>query len=198
MNKKTRLIFLFVFIFGSLSLCAQENTESERSPQQIFEDNYRSLWDSLAEYEQFAIACSSNIFERNSQFHLDFSNSKLRDKKSREGIDVLNENWGIYNYDDLMKAYNELSEGDQNAAYVKLKTLLEKYPESSVIEIGEKEELTITEVSRLYFVKEMQGVLGSHNLEAWIDARRISIIRWGIGAGYISLYEVTQLIKPIV
>lgn len=198
MNKKTRLIFLFVFIFGSLSLCAQENTESERSPQQIFEDNYRSLWDSLAEYEQFAIACSSNIFERNSQFHLDFSNRKLRDKKSREGIDVLNENWGIYNYDDLMKAYNELSEGEQNAAYVKLKTLLEKYPESSVIEIGEKEELTITEVSRLYFVKEMQGVLGSHNLEAWIDARRISIIRWSIGAGYISLYEGTQLIKPIV
>lgn len=198
MNNKTKLFFLIVFILSASFIYAQNKNENGRDPRLFFEDEYRQTWDSLAEYEQFAIACSSNIFERNNQFHLDFSNKVLRNKKSKEGIDVLNENWGINNSDDLMKAFNELTEGEQNAAYVKLKALLEKYPEATVIEIGEKEELTVTEVSRLYFVKEMQGLLGIHNIEAWIDARRISIIRWGIGAGYISLSQGTHLIKPIV
>lgn len=207
-SAKKLSVFLMFFLFFAGLLTAQVYSEKNppvrfekdrgEDPKQFFEYEYRQLWDSLAEYEQFAIACSSNIFERNNQFHLDFSNRVRFNKYTREGVDVLNKNWKIFNYDQLMENFNELSEGEQNAMYVKLKALLEKYPELSVIEIGEKEDLTITEVSRMYFVKEMKEVLGSHNIEAWIDARRISIIRWGIGAGYISLSEGTKLIRPIV
>lgn len=200
--------FLIVFFVSTVLLDAQVYSEKNppvqfekgkgKDPKQFFENEYRQLWDSLAEYEQFAIACSSNIFERNNQFHLDFSNKIRFNEDTREGIDVLNKNWKIFNYEQLMENFNELTEGEQNASYVRLKTLLEKYPKLSVIEIGKKEELTVTDVSRMYFVKDKKEVLGRHNLEAWIDARRISIIRWGIGAGYISLSEGTKLIKPIV
>lgn len=50
----------------------------------------------------------------------------------------------------------------------------------------------------MYLVKDMKDILGVHNIEAWIDARRISIIRWGIGAGYISLKEGTNLLRPVI
>lgn len=192
------VILLNAQVYSDNNPPVQFKKNKGEDPKLFFEREYRQIWNSLDEYEQFAIACSSNVFERNNQFHLDFSNKVRFNTKTREGIDVLNENWKIFNYTQLMENFNELTEGEQNAIYLRLKKLLEKYPELSVIEIGKKEELTITDVSRMYFVKDMKEVLGRHNLEAWIDARRISIIRWGIGAGYISLSEGTKLIKPIV
>ncbi len=210
MYKKFKKYFLFLTVCFTMTMFLQAQVFSEKNPpvrfekdrgedpKEFFEYEYRQFWDSLSEVEQFAIACSSNIFERNNQFHLDFSNHIRFNKYTREGVDILNSNWEIFNYDQLMENFNDLSEGEQNLIYIKLKNLLEQYPDLSVIEIGKKEDLTITEVSRMYLVKDMKEILGEHNIEAWIDARRISIIRWGIGAGYISLKEATNLLRPVI
>ena len=158
----------------------------------------RELWDSLPEFEQFAIACSSNVFERNKQYHLDFNNRVLFNKNTTEGYEILNENWGIYNTEELLQSYKELAEGEQGALYNRLKALLEKYPDLTVLEIAEKERLTVTETSRMYFVEDMREALGVHGLQAWLDARKIAILRWGIGAGYITREQAVELIVPIV
>ncbi len=194
-------VFIFAQILFAASLFAapvKYDKDSKQTPSEFFEKEYRSIWESLPEYQQFAIACSSNVFERDGMYHLDYSNRTVFDKKTSTGKQILNKSWKIYNYEQLMENYKELTQGEQDSAYKMLKELLLKYPDLSVIEIGKKEDLTITSVNRMYFVKDMMDVLGEHNLEAWIDARRISILRWGISAEYISYEEADALIKPIV
>ncbi len=44
----------------------------------------------------------------------------------------------------------------------------------------------------------MKKVLGSHGIEAWDEGREITILRWGMGAGYISYDEAIKLIEPVV
>ncbi len=203
---KKRFVFIAcLFLMSLIGLFAAENQttpvqykpDSGETPEQFFEREYKVLWKMIPEYQQFAIACTSNLCERRNQFHLDFG-TRINFEDTTTGKSVLNDGWEIFNYDQLMEHWNELSAGEQNNKYIKLKELLEKYPKLSVLEIGKKEQLTVTEVSRMYFVKDKKDLLGIHNLEAWIDGRRISIMRWGIGAGYISEEEATALIKPVV
>ena len=168
------------------------------SRKDFFEKYHRSTWDSLSEIEQFAIACSSNIFQRNGQYHLDFSNRIVFDEDTRKGIEVLNENWEIFNYEQLIQNYNELIEGEQATSYKELEEILNRNPGLSVIDIGIKEGMSVSSVSRMYLVQAMKDKLGKHGIEAWTQARSISIIRWGIGAGYISQEEGYSLIEPVV
>lgn len=191
------IITLFVCLSKLAAAPVKYDKKSDEAPSAFFEREYSEYWKTIPEYQQFAIACSSNIFERDGMFHLDYSNRTVFDENTSTGEKILNEYWKIFDSEDLMNNYEELTRGEQNADYKELKQLLQKYPELSIIEIGNKEELTVTQVSRLYFVQAMQELLGVHDLEAWIDARRISILRWGISAGYISYEEADALIKPI-
>lgn len=199
---KKSFVFIIIFLISIFYVNAQSVvTYSDiysLSHEDFFEQFYRKTWNNLSETEQFAIACSSNIFQRNRQYHLDFSNRIILNSKTRAGIEVLNENWEIFNYEDLMERFNELKQGEQAELYKDLEKKLEKYPDLSVLEIGLLENLTVTAVSRMYMVQAMKDKLGVHGIEAWIQARSISIIRWGIGAGYISEQEGYALIEPIV
>ena len=176
----------------------QYDKKGNQTPQEFFDKEYREFWNSLSEVEQFAIACTSNVFERNEQFHLDFANRVVFNKETTKGKAILNDNWEIKNYEDLMQNYNELSEGEQNNLYLELKELIAQNPDISFIDLGFRDNLNVTAVSRMYFVQDKQELLGTHALEAWIDARRISIIRWAMGTGYISQQEAMTLITPIV
>ena len=167
-------------------------------PWEFFEKEYRTLWNTLSEEEQFAIMCSANTFERNEQYHLDFSNKTLFNKDTTTGKYILNERWDVYSKEELLEADKDLEENGQAVVYRKLEALLEKYPDSSIIEIGEKEELTVNQVSRLYMIQQMHTKLGVHGIDAWDDSRRITILRWGMGAGYLSKAEGLEIIKPIV
>ena len=183
------ILFFFLAIFYLQAQPAEYSENCGLTQKEFFEQNHRKTWEQLSEMEQFAIACSSNIFQRNKQYHLDFSNRIVFSEKTRKGIEVLNENWEIFNYDQLMENFNELSEGEQNSMYKILAGYLENNPELSIIQTGIKENCTVSSVTRMYLVQDKKELLGTHALEAWIDARRISIIRWGIGAGYISEQE---------
>ena len=196
-----KYLFAFLILIFSAAVWANQpkyNKDKKLSYSQFFEREYRAQWDKLSEIEKFGIACTSNIFERNNQFHLDFSNVTGFDEYTPTGIEILDKNWNIHNRDELLKNYVELEAGEQASEYNKLKGLLEKYPDLTVIEIAAKELLSVTEASRMYFVQEMKDKLGAHGIEAWVDARKISILRWGIGAGFIDKAEVLYLIEPIV
>ena len=197
---KKSLLFLFLILSVSVmySNPVQYDKDSGIPAAEFFEKEYRQIWNSLSEVEQFAIAATSNVFERNKQYHLDFTNKTVFDKKTRPGKEVLTQNWKIYGYTSLMENFNELTEGEQAATYRKLEAMLEKYPDNSVIEIGIKEELTVTEVSRMYMVQQMKPLLGIHGIDAWVQVRSISILRWAISAGYINQDEAMELITPIV
>lgn len=186
--------------------------KSGETPQAFFEREYAQTWSSLSEYEQFAIACSSNVFERNNQFHLDYCNhvrfvssrEEIRDGKKVivlsskvcwEGKKIL-EDAGINNYEQLMDNINEID--DRNYVYQNYKEEIEKNPQQSVIRTCAQLDWIVTSAVRMFFVKEKKDLIGNHNIEAWTYGRKIALLRWGMGAGYISEEEATSLIIPMV
>ncbi len=171
---------------------------TEKEIKDFFDTNYKRLWYSLPEAEKYAIAFSSNLFETNGQFHLDFGNHYEFGNTVGYGKKTLNQSCGINSYSSLMKMVNSLLEEGHSKAYNDLLDLLKKYPHKSVLKIAKKEHLDILSISRLYWVAEMKDKLGSHGIEAWDEGRVITWIRWSVGAGYISYDEAINLIVPII
>ena len=92
-------VFIFAQILFAASLFAapvKYDKDSKQTPSEFFEKEYRSIWESLPEYQQFAIACSSNVFERDGMYHLikrllPVSRSLINPGKST----IMNSSWKI-------------------------------------------------------------------------------------------------------
>ncbi|SFI69842.1 Protein of unknown function [Treponema bryantii] len=175
----------------------QQEPYASVNMKKYFEDNYKKYWDKLDDFEKHAIAFSSNIFQTNHMFHLDFCN-RIRFENWSSGKAILKNDWDVIDYESLIKAFNELEEGGHNGSYMELLELLEKYPDKTPIEIGKLEELSVLSVTRLFFVDAKKDVLGKNGIRAWDDGREIALLRWGIGAGFISEEEAKVLMTPVV
>ncbi len=179
MKKILTLIALLLFITGAF---AQTKT-----------------WDELSEFEQYAIAFSSNLFQLNHEQHLDFAATSLSDKSKENLKELLEDSWSITDHASLIKTYNDLvTDGGMSGSFKSLSALLDKYPQKTVLEIALEERLTILGTSRLYFVRDSRDFLGFHDIEAWDLGRAITLLRWGISIGYIQQEQAVSLCKPIV
>ncbi len=205
MNKKIFalvLLFCFAGVLFSAGLDPQQfgepvryDKDSGESPEDFFEREYSELWDSLPEYEQFAIACTSNNFERNHDFHLDLCTRINFENDSEVGKRILNRD-GVYNHEQLIKELNDIPSAF--SPFDKYQEALEKNPELSLIKFASIKDYTIEITLGLYYLNSKKALLSIHFREAWIAARKIAVIRWGLGAGYISEKEAVELIIPIV
>lgn len=164
----------------------------------FFNTNYKNIWNKLPENEKYAIAFSSNLFELNHQYHLDFDNKVQLSDDSSDSKELLKDSWGIESYEGLTQTFESLEEYGHSGAYKALSDLLNKYPDKSLFEIASLENLTMQEITRLHFVKETKDLLGEHGIEAWDEGREITIMRWGIASGYISSSEAMELIEPVI
>lgn len=168
------------------------------STKDFYNKNYKQTWEKLPENEKYAIAFSSNLFELNRQYHLDFENRVLLSADSSDPESLLDESWSITSYDDLVKQFNSLEEYGHSGAYKTLSDLLDKYPDKTPVQIAVLENLSVLDTSRLNFVKDTRAVLGKHGIEAWDAGREISIMRWGISCDYISSDEAMKYILPVI
>ena len=193
MKKILSILFL---LFLAVNIFAQDNQDSAK--EEYFEKHYRKTWDSLSEFEQYAIAFSSNLFQINKFYHLDFSAKSLSDESKENIKEVLEDSWDITDYDSLIETFDNLLTGGHSGAYKSLAALLDKYPKKSVLDIALAEELSVLEVSRLYFVRDSRNFLGFHDIEAWDLGRAITLMRWSIATGYITQEEAVERCLPIV
>lgn len=190
----------FEALYEKISPAQYFNSDSD-TPEEFFDEHYSYIWDKLPEIEQYAIAFSSNLFELNKYFQLDYTNNihfggKRPDKYDRRKS--IEDGWSITNHKTLVDMVASLEEGLHSAAYKERLELLKKYPDKTPIEIGEIENLSVLAVTRLYFVQKMDGILGKHDIEAWDDGRALTLLRWGIYVDYIDYEEAMALSIPIV
>lgn len=172
-----------------------------RTTEEYFNMHYSYIWERLPEMEQYAIAFSSNLFELNKYFQLDFTNNiyfggKRPDKYDRRRF--LNESWSITDHKTLVDMVASLNIDGHSGSYDELRSYIKKHPGKSPIEIGEIENLSVLAVTRLYFVQKMDSILGEHGIEAWDDGRALTLLRWGIYLDYIDYEEAMALSIPIV
>lgn len=172
--------------------------DNKTPAKEFFEKNYRAFWNQLPEFEQYAIAFSSNLFELNKMFHLDFSNQICYQYSNNYAEDILEESWSIEDGETLVEAFENLEESGHSGAFEKLCNLLDKYPDKTPVQIGNLEKLSVQDVTRLIFVKDVRKLTGSHGIEAWDEGREITIMRWGISCGYITYDKARELLEPVV
>ena len=96
MKRKSFCLFCILMIFSAGLIFAEEyplqyKEDSGLERWEFFNKEYRAIWNTLSEEEQFLIACSANVFERNGQYHLDITNQTLLEKDSTTGKYILNE-----------------------------------------------------------------------------------------------------------
>lgn len=163
----------------------------------FFEKYYRTIWNSLPEIEKCAVSFSSNLLCNNNDYLLDFSCKSNFKNEDYHSISILND-WEITNHDQLIKAFINLKENGQAKIYSELYDLIEKHPDLTPLEIGRVEGLSIYNVGRIEFVASKKDILGKHGIEAWDEGRQINIVRWAIGAGYISADEAKTLLEPLI
>ena len=176
----------------------QYDESGSETYDKFYQNNYKKIWSDLPENEKYAIAFSSNLFELNRQYHHDFEGRVTFGNKSSDPKSLLKDSWSIESYDNLIDMYNSLEEYGHSGAYKSLCNLLDKYPGQSPAVIASKESLSMLDTTRLYFANETRDILGEHGIEAWDEGREITILRWGIAAGYISSDEAMKLIVPVI
>ena len=164
----------------------------------FFNKNNKEIWEKLPENEKFAIAFSSNLFELNGQYHLDFDGRVRLSEDSADPAQLLKDSWGIENGEQLLETFNSLEESGHSGAYKGLVELIEKDPDKNPLKIAAEQGFNMMEATRLCFAEETSGVLGEHGIEAWDEGREITILRWGIAAGYISSDDAMNLIEPLI
>lgn len=174
------------------------DSSKKESYQEFFKNNYLKLWNELPEIEKYAIAFSSNLFQLNEQYHLDFDNRVKLSNNSSDPKKLLKNSWSIENYEGLISNFTELEEDGHSEAYKRLSDLIDKHPGKTPVQIAAEEHLSMLETSRLHFVYDTRDILGSHGIEAWDEGRQITIMRWGISSGYITTEEAMRLIEPVV
>ena len=164
----------------------------------FYNKNYKQIWENIPENEKYAIAFSSNLFELNRQYHMDFDAKVMLSDNSSDPKELLKDSWSIESYEGLIENFNSLEEYGHSGAYKALCELLDKYPDKSPLQIASQENLSIIDTTRLHFVKDTREILGVHGIEAWDEGRQITTLRWGIAAGYISSEEAMILIEPLI
>ena len=169
-----------------------------KSTSEFYNKNYKQIWYKRPENEKYAIAFSSNLFELNRQYHLDFENKVLLSDNSASPARLLEESWDITNHDVLVEKFNSLESYGHSGAYKALSDLLDKHPGKTPVQIASLENLSVLDTARLNFVKDTRGLLGEHGIEAWDEGREISIMRWGISCDYISSNEAMKYILPVI
>lgn len=198
MKKLFLLLFFLVLTAVFFAEASVYDTSRNKDTIAFYIKNYKKLWEKLPENEKYAVAFSSNLFELNHLYHLDFD---ARIKISDQAADpktLLRDSWNIESYDQLIHTFKDLEEYGHSGAYKTLSDLLDKYPEKEPIELASDENLSIADASRLCFVKDTRELLGLHGIEAWDQGREITILRWGIASDYISSEEAMKLIDPVI
>lgn len=166
----------------------------EKCSPLTMEDVRRDQWNSMSELEQYACAFSSNLTSANGHSLYTF---KLYDNNTNM-TESLASNWGIHNYDELIKETDKLMTSGHHGYYNRLRKMLEENPEMSVKEIARAYMLKAEDTSCLYFVRDMNDILGEHGVEAWDYGRAIYNLRCGAESGMISQEEALARSAPFV
>lgn len=159
-------------------------------------------WNYLTPDQKYFNAFSSNLMQLNSQNLSTFNPAyklsiyKIVPRKSKskdtQSINILKNSWSITNKEELFAQIESLESGGHAGSYREILAIDNANPLLSVLEISNKECLSVLETTRLFFVRKMKDVLGDHGIEAWDKGREISLFRWALAAGYVTEEEIIE------
>lgn len=161
-----------------------------------------SAWNSLSEYEQYFCMLSLPLISANSleafSVNPEPDQNPFDDTCKSQGI--LEDGWGCHSKEDFIDLLERFHKqgGWHGPWYKRLRQYFDTYPGKSPEEISAIECLGVRNTTCLYFVMQMKEKLGEHGLLAWDYGRFLTVLRWGIAAGWISEQAAMQEARPII
>lgn len=184
-----RIAVVFMFICFSFAIFADTSSKMLES------------WNRLSETEKWMCLFSEPLMEQN-KLNITTVNPEMHMLGGTMGISqsLLENWWDLHSRDDvyaLVEQYR-LKQSGHNVVFSNLKEKLNQTPKLSIEQIATKECMASYVISRLYFVAEMQDILGEHGLLAWDYGRILAILRWSVAAKWISELEARIYARPFV
>lgn len=199
-RKMKKVAVVFIFICFSLVLFADASSKMLKS------------WSSLSEDEKWFCLLSEPLMEQNKLSITTLNPEKyIPSGKRSVSQSLLEDSWNLFSRGDVLILVEDyrLKQLGHSVTFNKLKGKLnpalqnqtKKTAQNSAAVIEQfaiKECLESYVIARLYFVAEMQDVLGEHGLLAWDYGRILSILRWSIAVGWITEAEALNIAKPFI
>lgn len=161
-----------------------------------------AAWNSLSEYEQYFCMFSLPLISGNSLevFSVNPEPDQNPFDDTCESRDRLESGWGCHSKKDFIELIGKFHEqgGWHGPWYKRLCQYVDKYPGKSPEEISALECLGMGNTTSLFFVMQMKEKLGEHGMLAWDYGRFLTVLRWGIAAGWISEQAAMQEARPII
>lgn len=184
-----RIAVVFMFICFSFAIFADTSSKMLES------------WNRLSETEKWMCLFSEPLMEQN-KLNITTVNPEMYMLGGSMGLSqsLLENWWDLHSRDDvyaLIEQY-KLKQSGHNVVFSNLKEKLNQIPEISIEQIATKECMASYVISRLYFVAEMQDILGEHGLLAWDYGRILAVLRWSVAAKWISELEARIYARPFV
>ncbi len=192
-----KLIFALLFTFACTAIFAIAYTAK-----------WNEEWKKLTEEEQWFCLLSEPLTERNALSIISVNPEPfVPEGKQSHSQGILENSWQCFSKEELIATAEEFWNGEEKviAEYNFLKSKvagLQASPASKVTAAIEKlaaeEILDFSSIARLYYIVEMQDILGENGLLAWNYGKLLAGLRWGIGAGWLTEAEALDLAKPFI
>ncbi|MBO4728240.1 MAG: DUF1266 domain-containing protein [Spirochaetaceae bacterium] len=120
--------------------------------------------------------------------------------KGRNSRKYLEDDWKLYSKRDILNLVERYQNGKwgEKQSFIEAKALYEKYPDCPLDEIATIECLGVGKIIDLYYYAETKDKIGEHGLLALDAVRILSVIRWGVAAGWLTEAEAIAAAKPLM
>ncbi|MBQ9538260.1 MAG: DUF1266 domain-containing protein [Treponema sp.] len=161
-----------------------------------------SSWNALTEYGRYFCMLSLPAIARNNLkvFSVNPEPTQKGSSHMTKSRQRLEGGWECYSRAellDLIKRFND-DKGFHAPWYDYLRQFLRKYPGKTVEQISVLECLSMKDTACLFYIMQVEKKLGEYGLLAWDYGRLLTVLRWGIGAGWLSEQEAMQYARPLI
>ncbi|MBR4826190.1 MAG: DUF1266 domain-containing protein [Spirochaetaceae bacterium] len=120
--------------------------------------------------------------------------------KGRNSRKYLEDSWKLHSKQDILNLVERYLNGNwgEEQAFIEAKAMYEKYPDCPLDEIATIECLGVGKIIDLYYYAETKDKIGEHGLLALDAVRILSVIRWGVAAGWLTEAEAIAAAKPLM
>ncbi|MDL2229965.1 DUF1266 domain-containing protein, partial [Treponema sp. OttesenSCG-928-L16] len=158
----------------------------------------------LSARQQWAIALTGIMTERNGDQHDMLSFSDMNEKNIAGWVELLRRDWKVGNREELLAMLEETEHNGIKEALKTVKEIVQDNTNFSIIDIFNKHRVNSRYYNYLKFTVLNWGLYKDRTITAWDWGRCISLCRWAYGAGYISeeeawekIFYYAEKIKPL-
>jgi hypothetical protein len=143
----------------------------------------------ITDAQRWAIALTEIMTRVNEDSHENLNFKEFTDYDTKSIQDMLVEDWGINNREELLATLDGMEKGGHTGALEKLKKIIGETQDYSLFNMLNAYNMDATDYNRFKFLLSNWAIYRNRSIAAWDYGRNISLCRWGFQCGYMTESE---------